>query len=94
MVAAKWKLPEALIASIRQHHTLGDVTADDHLVLAIHFANAAVNHIHQDQAYANVPALPDVVGQWAGMSIPAAIESLHDLESEINKAKAFIETSH
>jgi len=90
-LAESWKLPENLANCIRHHHK-PDVEIDDGRMRDSVFA---ANQIVHSIAFGNsgnkfMPAFPSSISKRFGLDLPELMESLGDLNSEMEKARAFI----
>ncbi len=92
MVAERWQLPPDLIKAIRNHHRIDSLPEACDLEIAISCANHISHYLKDRQLdeYAELPELSQVELKWLGTPLKNMIDSLENLEEEINKAKAFI----
>ncbi|MBL4865629.1 MAG: HDOD domain-containing protein [Pseudomonadales bacterium] len=92
-LAEKWELPGELIKSILHHHDIANHTDAGDLEIGLSCANKVANYLlsKQNDDQLQSPELSTIEMQWLGMSVQDALSSMEELDSEIDKAKMFIE---
>jgi len=92
MLAQEWQLPQGLVLAIKNHHALAEMTVDipptRELTKTIFCASQIFHRINANEREQDI--IPEFVESWLGNSMEEIIESLTNLEQEIEKAMVFI----
>lgn len=91
LVAKEWGLPDNLRQCIRSHHTMVKDYGNNKLLLAIIAAHQLNHYINGTRGV--LRQLPPQVQDYLGAPMLDVADSLENLETEIQKAQAFIEVS-
>ena len=93
-LSEKWELPSDLIRAISHHHDIQKLTDAGDLEIGLACANSIANHMCHEIGDNNdkpSPGLNNIEQDWLGMSLEDTLAAMTDLDSEISKAKMFIE---
>jgi len=93
MLAEEWQLPARLVEAIKNHHALSAESIasqnDSDIAKAIFCGSQIFHRLNADLRERS--AVPKSIQSWLGQSIDETIESLENLEEEIDKAMVFIQ---
>jgi len=88
MLAEAWQLPENLVRGIRNHHNPKQEITEKSLALSIFTASQIYKRINQCES--DYIELPVEVENWLGCNLQEMIQSMTELDDEIEKAMVFI----
>ncbi len=88
MLGEAWQLPQNLIAGIKNHHNWQQEVLSNNLPITILVANQIYKRLNKtEQDYVE---LPENIKIWMGCDFAEMLESLTNLDKEIEKAMLFI----
>jgi putative nucleotidyltransferase with HDIG domain len=93
LLAERWKLPLSLADCIRRHHRPHEALEDGRMRDSVFAANQIVHSIAFGRSgNAVIESFPPPVAQRFGQDLPGLIASLGNLDEEMSKARAFIQS--
>lgn len=91
MLAAHWKLPDNLVQCIRHHHSLNELDSAPVIQQTLFVANQASKILtEENQRISLIETAPDYILQWLGMPIQDILDNIPNVQEEIEKSAAFI----
>lgn len=91
LLAESWKLPEALVDCIRNHHKPEAETENSKMRDSIYAANLIVHSIpFGESGNKHIPDFPDNILIRFGKGLPQLMEDLGDLSEDLKQARSFI----
>ena len=88
MLADRWQLPERLVQVIAGHHA--DGPGADPLTGYVMAANTLCKCLVPDCSGNTAVAMPDSLGEWLGMDLPALQSCLDGLEAEVLQTRVLL----
>lgn len=88
MLAEAWQLPQNLISGIKNHHNWQQEVLSNNLPVTIMVANQIYKRLHLSQR--DYVEMPKEIEGWLGCSLDEMIDSMKELDKEIEKAMIFI----
>lgn len=93
-LAEKWKLPQAMADAIRYHHDPNQISDDQMLNRIVFVANQLAKTLDGVSKEESISGdMPASVQSWLGGPLEKVVDSLPNLEEEIESAKVFIQLS-
>ncbi|MEW7977131.1 MAG: HDOD domain-containing protein [Candidatus Sedimenticola endophacoides] len=94
ILVERWKFPQHLVESIRNHHSLEQMSDPSLLERVVFVANQVsklIDHDEPENKMSRVETIPGYIEQWLGIPIEEVPGTLDDLPSELEKAKAYLD---
>ena len=92
MLAERWQLAPELVTCIRHHHHIDGLATPDPLTMVVFVANQAAKlRAGEAHCVSVVEELPGRVADWLGMPLADVIETLPNLDAELENARSFIQ---
>lgn len=92
MLAEEWQLPIGLVHAIKNHHALAnksiDIPPTSGLTKTIFCASQIFHRLNANKREQDI--IPQFIESWLGNTIEETIDSLTNIEEEIDKAMIFI----